>query len=178
MKIINRFTSFFITVVLIFLYCSDPSSFNENERFAIYLFENDTLSTIDVEEENLSKVRLKDKPSINFNDIVGYEIENHKIYLEERFSYYFGGGDSLVIFSHYFGKPFVLVANGERIYLGSLTPGESSWSSNTPKILSFSINNIEKSFIISGAPIYDESTYVDVRNDKRIIQALKDKIIQ
>jgi len=71
-----------------------------------------------------------------------------------------------------------LVANGERIYLGSLTPGESSWSSNTPKILSFSINNIEKSFIISGAPIYDESTYVDVRNDKRIIQALKDKIIQ
>jgi len=103
MKIINRFTSFFITVVLIFLYCSDPSSFNENERFAIYLFENDTLSTIDVEEENLSKVRLKDKPSINFNDIVGYEIENHKIYLEERFSYYFGGGDSLLYF------PIILV---------------------------------------------------------------------
>jgi hypothetical protein len=112
-----------------------------------------------------------------YNDLVGYQIENHKVYLNAKLSYYFDK-DSLEIFSRSFGKPFVLIANGERIYLGSFVTGLSSWVPNTPKIVDYAVNNTEKSFIISGAPYYDQSSFIDVRNDNRIFQALGDKIIQ
>jgi hypothetical protein len=151
-----------LIVLIIFAYCSNLSSPEENDRFAIYLLENDSLTTKDVEE---------------YNDLVGYQIENHKVYLNAKLSYYFDK-DSLEIFSRSFGKPFVLIANGERIYLGSFVTGLSSWVPNTPKIVDYAVNNTEKSFIISGAPYYDQSSFIDVRNDNRIFQALGDKIIQ
>ncbi|KAA3657298.1 MAG: hypothetical protein DWQ10_13635 [Calditrichaeota bacterium] len=173
MKTINCLATIFIA--LLFLHCSNPSSPNEHDQFAIYLLANESLSTRDIEEESLAKLKLKDRPSISFNDINGYELKNHKVYLNKNFSYYFGG-DSLTIFSHIFGKPFVLVANETRIYLGSFVSGVSSYAPNTPKIVDFTINNTEKSFRISGAPIYDESTYSDKRNDIRIIGALGAKL--
>ena len=166
-----------LIVLIIFAYCSNLSSPEENDRFAIYLLENDSLTTKDVEEVKLSKLKLKDKPVISYNDLVGYQIENHKVYLNAKLSYYFDK-DSLEIFSRSFGKPFVLIANGERIYLGSFVTGLSSWVPNTPKIVDYAVNNTEKSFIISGAPYYDQSSFIDVRNDNRIFQALGDKIIQ
>lgn len=166
-----------LIVLIIFAYCSNLSSPEENDRFAIYLLENDSLTTKDVEEVKLSKLKLKDKPVISYNDLVGYQIENHKVYLNAKLSYYFDT-DSLEIFSRSFGKPFVLIANGERIYLGSFVTGLSSWVPNTPKIVDYAVNNTEKSFIISGAPYYDQSSFIDVRNDNRIFQALGDKIIQ
>ena len=126
---------------------------------------------------SIPKLILQDNPIIAYKDLVAYQIENHKVYLNEKLSDYFGP-DYFTLFSFYFGKPFVLIAYGERIYLGSFTPGVSSWSSNTPKILDYTVRNAEKSFIISGAPIYDEFNYIDVRNDKRILLALGDKIIE
>ena len=164
-------------LIIFFISCADSVSPEIQSRFAVYLLENDALTTKDVEELKLSKLNLKDNPVITFNDLVGYQIENHKVYLNEKLFNYFDT-DSLEIFSQYFGKPFALIANGERIYLGSFVTGLSSWSPNTPKIVDYAVNGTENSFIISGAPIHDEANYVDVRNDKRIFQALGDKIIQ
>lgn len=174
-KTIVNFSALIVLVIL--SYCSSPSSFEEEDRFAIYLLENESLTTKDVEDVEISKVVLKSIPVISYNDIVGYRVENHKVYLNEKLPYYFGE-DSLKIFSQIFGKPFVLIAKGTRIYLGSFVTGLSSWVPNTPQILDYAVSNIEKSFIISGAPIYHKSDYVDRRNDVRILQALSDKIIQ
>ena len=175
MKIIINIST--LILIIICSNCGNPSSSEKNDRFAIYLLKNDALTTKDVEEVKLLKLILNDAPVISFNDLVGYQIKNHKVYLNEKLANYFNS-DSLKIFAQYFGIPFVLIADGERIYLGSFHSGLSSWGSNTPKILDYSVNNIEKSFIISGAPIYDESTYIDERNDNRIFKALGDKIIQ
>lgn len=175
MKIMIKISA--LIILILFSYCSNPSSSEENDRFAIYLLKNDTLTTKDVEEVKLWKLILQDNPAISYKDLVGYQIENHKVYLDEKLSDYFGT-DYTTLFSEIFGKPFVLIANGERIYLGSFVTGYSSWLPNTPKIVDFTVNNTEKSFIISGAPIYPESIYIDIRNDKRIFQALGDKIIE
>jgi hypothetical protein len=166
-----------LIVLIIFSYCSNLSSPEEIDRFALYLLKNGSLTTKDVEEAKLYKLKLKDKPVISFNDLVGYQIENHKVYLNEKLSYYLDT-DSLEIFSQSFGNPFVLIADGERIYLGSFVTGLSSWVPNTPKIVDYAVNNTEKSFIISGAPYYNQSSFFDVRNDNRIFQALGDKLIQ
>ena len=175
MKTIINFSV--LIVLIIFSYCSNPSSPEENDRFAIYLLENDSLTTKDVEEVKLSKVILRMKPVISFDDIVSYNFENHKVYLDENPSTYFGT-DYITLFSENFGKPFVLIVNCERIYLGSFQPLTSSWLPNTPYVFSFSVIDDENSFIIHRAPCYDESTFIDVRNDKRIFQALGNKIIQ
>jgi len=166
---------FVITIFFtIFLSCDNSPEFED--RFSIYLLENDTLTTINVEEQILSDIKLKDNPIIQFDDIIGYQVADHKVYLNEKLSYYLGT-DSMRVFSKIFGYPFVIIANDERIYLGSFISGISSYAPGTPKILDDAVNNTEKSFIISGAPIYDETTFIDIRNDERILKALGDKII-
>jgi len=174
----DLFTIIAYTILsIIFISCGDSDDTEYQDRFALYLLKNDTVTTIDVQDSVLADIELKDMPSITYDDIIAYQKEDHKVYLNEYFSRFFVG-DTLRIFSYYFGKPFVLIANDERIYLGSFISGLSSWAPDTPQILDYAIDNSEKSFIIFGAPIYNESTFVDVRNDKRIFKALKDKIIE
>ena len=164
-----------IVVLVMFISCEDSTELQD--RFALYLLEDEDLETKDVQDIALSGLKLRHDPSITYDDILAYQWDEHKLYLEEKFSSYFGS-DTLRVFAKYFGEPFVIIANGERIYLGSFTPGVSSWGSNTPKILDYSVNSIEKSFIISGAPVYNETAYIDIRNDERILLALGDKVIQ
>lgn len=173
-KLFIIITNAILTILIIS--CNDSDDTEFQDRFALYLLKNDTLTTNDVQDSALVTIELKDVPIITYDDITAYRKEDHKVYLNNSFSYYFGE-DSLRIFSYYLGKPFVLIANDERIYLGSFISGLSSWSPGTPQILDYAINDSEKSFVISGAPIYNESTFVDVRNDKRIFRALGNKII-
>ena len=175
MKTIITFSILFI--ILILSYCSDPSSPEQSDRFAIYLLKEASLTTKDVQERELSRLILREKPVISYNDIIGYQIEDHKVYLNEKLSYYLDK-DSLKVFSQIFGTPFVLIAKNERIYLGSFYTSISSWLPKTPIIENINIFNMnEKLFIISSAPHYDEEIFIDVRNDERIIQALGDKIL-
>jgi hypothetical protein len=173
----RRISKLFICLFLIaiFVSCNNSVAPEFNDRFAIYLLKEDTLLTKDVENLSISKLQLKSEPVLTYNDIILYDSENHKIYLNNNFSNYLGK-DSTRVFSKIFGVPFVLVANGGRIYLGSFVTGISSWLPKTPKIVDYSVNNMEKSFIISGAPIYDESTFIDIRNDNRIFTALDGKL--
>ena len=165
-----------LILLIYFFSCSNPVSPDENDRFAIYLLQNDSLTTKDAQEMKLSHLVLKDKPVFSFSDIAGYQIEDHKVYLKKSPSTYFGTV-YIPLFSEYFGKPFVLIGLGQRIYLGSFHSLASSWRPITPCIFGFLVINDENSFIIHRAAIHDDSTFCDVRNDKRILQALSDKII-
>jgi len=166
-----------LLLVTVLVSCNSPVSPDAQNRFAMYLLQSDTLTTKDVEGLELVGLELNNRPFISYDDIVGYNMETHKVYLNEKLSNYFGS-DSLTIFSEYFGKPFIIVANDQRIYLCSFHSSFSSWRSNTPQVVDFSANNDEKSFIISGAPYYDKSSFKDVRNDERIFLALRDKMIK
>lgn len=166
----------FIMIVFVLFSCEDSTKFDDN--FSIYLLENDTLTTNIAEEENFLKLKLKNDPIFQYDDIISYEIQNHKVILKHRLSYYLDA-DSTKVFSSVLGYPFVLIANDEKIYMGSFTTAYSSYAApNIPIIEDFSINNEENSFIISGAPIIDDTTYIDIRNDMRIINALGNKIIE
>ncbi len=170
------FLFIFIVTVLILFSCDDSSEFDD--KFSIYLLENDTLTTNIVEEENLLKLKLKNNPIFQYDDIISYEIKNHKVILEKNLSYYLDK-DSSRVFSSVLGYPFVLIANDKKIYMGSFTTVYSSYAApNVPRIEDISVNNEENSFIISGAPIIDETTYIDIRNDIRIIDALGNKTIE
>lgn len=140
--------------------------------------ENDSLTTQDVEDIKLSRLKLQNKSLFCYDDITGYEIENHIVYLVQKPSSYSKTGYNALLFSKYFGNPFVIVANGERIYLGSFHPMDSSWLPNTPYVYYFGKMNEKYYFKINGAPFSDESFFVDIRNDKRIRQALNEKIIE
>ena len=174
MKIISKVIPSLLLFLLL-ISCNNSVSPEMQNRFAIYLLKNDILTTKDVEGLELQALDLEYKPVILYEDIVEYNFENHKVFLKEKLSNYFGS-DSLKIFSKLFGKPFVLIANGTRIYLGSFVTGISSWLPNTPKIVDIAVRNSEKSFLISPAPYYDISSFIDVRNDERIFQALRDKM--
>ncbi len=173
----STFSVISIVVIAIFIVsCSESNSQEASQKFALYLLKNDTLKTEDIQELDVSRHVIRNVPVLDYDDIVAYQPDNHTIYLNDILSRYLDT-DSLEVFSQLFGKPFVLIANGDRIYLGSFIPGISSWAPFTPKIVDYSVNNEEKSFIISGAAYYDEETFIDVRNDERIYSALRSKII-
>jgi hypothetical protein len=173
----KRLSKIIISLFLltIFFSCNNSVSPEFNERFAIFLLKSDSLLTKDVENITISSLQLRSEPILTFDDIVSYELKNHKVYLNNSLTKYLGQ-DSSRVFSNGFGIPFILVANGERIYLGSFITGLSSWSPNTPKIIDYTLNRFEKSFLISGAPIFDIKTYSDIRNDNRILFALDGKL--
>jgi hypothetical protein len=147
---------------------------SEWKRFCIYLLQDEQLSTKDVEQAPIYSLKLKEKPLITYSDILNYDFETHIIYLKKTFKEYFHS-DSVQVFSKLFGRPFVIMAKGERIYLGSLHTLLSSWLPMTPLIYDLSVKNSTNSFQISIAPHDDKKSFIDVRNDQRIITALKDK---
>jgi len=175
MKTIFRIISIAIVVIFI-VSCSESNSQEASQNFALYLLKNDALKTEDIQDLDVSKHDIRIEPVLDYDDIVAYHVDSHTIYLNDKLSSYLAS-DSLEVFAQLFGKPFVLIADGDRIYLGSFIPGISSWAPNTPKIADYSVNNEDNSFIISGAPIFDENSYIDVRNDERIFSALRDKIV-
>ncbi|MCB9211586.1 MAG: hypothetical protein H6609_19660 [Ignavibacteriales bacterium] len=165
-----------LVLITIMLSCNNSVSPEFNDRFAIYLLNEDSLQTKDIEDLLISNLKLKSEPILTYNDITAYDFDNHKVFLKNNL-FNFLGKDSIRVFSRIFGVPFILVSKGERIYLGSFITGLSSWVPNTPKIADLAVNNSEKSFLIASAPIYDPSTFKDERNDKRIFEELKDKLV-
>lgn len=163
-----------IIFAITFSSCINPtSSGTEDHRFAIYLLADEKQSTLAVQDRLVSSLVLKKTPLISDSDIVKYDLTDCKYYLEKPFSQYFPS-DSLTIFSGIFGKPFVIIAQGERIFLGSFHAIESSWLPKTPIISLFDLNNSEMSIKISYN--HRSAGSVDPRNDLRIIEALRSKL--
>jgi hypothetical protein len=167
----------FLFLIAVLLSCENSLTSEFDEKFAIYLLKEDSLTTSDVQDQPIFDIEVKINPILTYDDIVSYDLDTHQVFLHNDLSYYLGA-DSIRVFRNTQGIPFILVANGERIYLGSFLSGLSSWVPNTPKIVDYTLNTNEKSFVISGAPKYADKKYLDVRNDKRIFYALQDKLIK
>ncbi len=141
-------------------FTSNPSSANNQTSanigvtstgadFAIYLVAN--------ANPDLSKLELESKPWLSLADIDHYDPSSHYFYLKNR--------PTLDINpAQYFpAKPFVVVANGERCYLGYFFSAFSSTLPQGPYITypSFLPDDV---IAVKGA--------TDVLNDPRIISAL------
>ena len=172
MKIIG----FFLFITVFIISCDSSFQGENSEKFAIFILQDEDITTHEALKRNLEDLELSSIPLIRYDDIKIYNQKEHKVFLRKQFSEYFQG-DIEFLFSKLPGKPFVVTAFGKRIYLGSFVPGISSFAPNTPCIYDYTFNNAEKSFTISDPPIWDSSAYIDYRNDRRILEALKDKII-
>ena len=132
--------------------------------FAIFLLANDTLSTLDVKNTSLDALMLASQPLITTGDVVTYNWSAHELTLTAQgYANYASVRQKI---RSTFGLPFIVIAAGEKIYLGTFYPLESSYMHmDLPSVALDSFKGIR----ICRAP---DSTVTDRRNDPRIYNAL------
>ncbi len=162
-------------IVIGFPSCGDTVQPGDGVRFGLFLLRDASLTTMDVQTIPLDSLTLDEAPFISYDDIIAYERSVHRMYLRENPSHYFLSDSDGVIWK-IFGTPFVVVAGGERIYLGSFYTAISSWLPGTPMITDYQVDQIGKSLTISPAPLGDSPGFIDVREDERILTALRPKL--
>ena len=146
---------------------TDKAVSKNKDVFSIYLVKNsklvDTSKTVD-----LKNFILEDEPLLTVDSITSYTWHSHKIAFSSRVKEGLKKREPLLYCL------FVVVANEERIYWGIFKDIENPNGSKSPAIFllphNTSLSCIPKIFIISRAPNIVNN--IDVRNDKRIYNAL------
>lgn len=139
----------------------DDLSFSSNNIFDIYFLADSDLEFIDVVRMPISSLYISDSPVATINDILSYEILNysetlplaHSIKFKSNMRIKFGGKN----------RPFLLIANGERVYVGEYWA--NFMSIIPPDIFIYPYSDSEFHILSS-----DDGT--EKINDKRILDAL------
>lgn len=152
-----------ILIALCFTSLAGCSSNTGNtNRFAIYI--------IAVPNPDINQIMLEDKPVLTAADIVSYDWNTHTMELTDR------GASSIPAAKEVgvHGKPFVVVADGQRCYVGAFWATYSSVAHFNPVIiLPFGIKT--NSVTISRAyPSEKIGKGDDPRTDKRVLKALSE----
>jgi hypothetical protein len=148
-----------------------PNVYADNEaqtKFGIFLTVNPNLDTRPGMVD-LSHVQLAASPVISAEDIISYDFTTHAMKLRHKPM----AGVSLAPGQLVRGLPFVVVANGQRIYLGAFTSEVSSISLDVPSIVAGRFNTPEDVAVIDRAYPNDKfGEGPDPRTDPRIKSAL------
>ncbi len=143
----------------------------EGEAFALYLVANEDIAGPDLDNYELSELPLAEEPIISTEDIYNYLWDLHIINLTEE-----AYKQILPIFSLGMpmnGVPFVIMANGERIYAGAFWSPASSLSFDGVVIMQ-PFDPTNQPLIISlGYPTNEFFNGEDPRDDPRLKQALE-----
>ena len=91
------------------------------DGFNIFLLKDENMTADIASKQELSNLELQIQPWVSSNDIEYYDYSTHILYLNHELKIYNSVDDISV-----FGKPFVVIANGERQYLGAFWSGLSS----------------------------------------------------
>ncbi|MBA7716710.1 hypothetical protein ES703_125786 [subsurface metagenome] len=155
----------FYLLILPLASCVKDSQQDTND-FTIYLVADVDQLSLDslysLEQSNILDLKLENEPWLTLKDIDYYDISTHYIYLKDKvFTLDVDVKKSFV-------KPFVVVAGGERCYLGYFLSSASSWLPlgtyvSYPTFLADDIIAI-KNNLLNGE--------IDERNDPRIKEAL------
>ncbi|MBN1359079.1 MAG: carboxypeptidase regulatory-like domain-containing protein [Sedimentisphaerales bacterium] len=133
----------------------------------IYLLADENIDLETAYAIPLSELELQPEPWIASDDIEMYDHSNHCIYLKET------KPASRISLK---GTPFVVTADGQRCYLGSLWTAYSSYMSErtTPLIYRPAIVVPPDVLCIERRALLSDSgeSYVDVREDPRVLHAL------
>lgn len=117
-----------------------------------------------------SRIRLAEPPLISVADIISYDFSNHVMKLKPE-------ALARIPRPPVEGVPFIVVVNGERIYLGAFTTGESSMTFGVPHIMvdraSLVTNQPPDTLVVERAyPSPSFGVGPDPRGDQRIKTAL------
>jgi hypothetical protein len=141
--------------------------------FRIYLTDDLAVHRILREGKgDLSQLHLSEPPLISETDIISYDFSNHVITLKPEARARFPKSAPV------YGNPFVVVADGQRVYLGGLTTCVSSISFGFPNIM------VDRWYLVHNQPAnilvidraYPSPSFAigpDPRGDPRIKSALK-----
>jgi hypothetical protein len=140
-------------------------SYESNQRFQLFLLKDSTLSVDDLANQPLDSLVLDNSPLLDLNKIAYIENSTFKIGLDP---------DQGVLSSLRtrlgtpLGTPFVAVADGARIYLGTFTAGLSSISPVGPFAM-------VDEFTSDGFVLHAPMSGTDTRFDARILKALSER---
>ena len=140
-------------------------SYESNKRFQLFLLGDATLRVDDLTNQPLDALVLDTNPLLDLNKIAYIENSTFKIGLDP---------DQGVLSSLRtklgtpLGTPFVAVANGARIYLGTFTAGLSSISPVGPFAM-------VDEFTSDGFVLHAPMSGTDTRFDTRILKALSER---
>ncbi|MGC4116159.1 MAG: hypothetical protein QM765_16580 [Myxococcales bacterium] len=142
--------------------------YGDQKRFALYLLADATMDAVQAASRDLAALTLAAEPLLDLYSLRYYEGADHRLAFTmdmtmERLKSALG----TVPLS---GKPFVVVADGERIYLGAFWSPLSSSSPATPFVMLETSDT--RGITIERRPQAD--TEPDVRTDARITRALRE----
>jgi hypothetical protein len=146
---------------------------NNGEVFSIYLVADPQISSSDLDDWSLDALPLAEPPLISIEDILVYDWENQAFDVTEesnRRLFEVVGGSVPVN-----GRPFVVVAKDERIYVGAFWTLASSLSIDGVVIEEPVFKDDATIKLVLGYPTEVFFTGEDPRGDARILEALTEK---
>jgi len=159
---------YWILMGLLLFGCNrDFSNTSSDTSFAIYRLQDKSISASEVLDTPLAELELAEFPWLTAGDLSLYDISSHVMVLRHKQRSDFLGSPMDAPLSN---KPFVVVAGGERLYMGYYCHPASSWAAMMP-----SINSVAD--FMFGPAIITINTWnsqdVDGRSDPRLVSALK-----
>ena len=141
------------------------------EAFAIYLLADPQISGSDLSAWALDALPLAETPLILVNDVLLYDWENHTLDVtEESYQHITEAiGGSVPVN----GRPFVVVANDERIYAGAFWTLASSLSFSGVVIMDPAFSENRSLTFTLGYPTEEYFNGDDPRDDSRIWEVLE-----
>lgn len=140
-------------------------SYQQGKRFQIFLLKDSTLRAGAVASQALDSLELADYPILDLSRIAYVEKATSKMGFNPGQKY---GDTLLTTLGTPLDRPFVAVADGVRIYLGSFTSAISSIAPTGPYVYA---DEITADSLTVRAPVRG----TDPRNDERIIKALSER---
>ncbi|MEA1987085.1 MAG: hypothetical protein U9N76_06320 [Candidatus Marinimicrobia bacterium] len=113
---------YFILHILILLFLFGCVNFEDDApSFAIYFLKDSTLTMKDIEDKNIDELKLSNNAWLTQDDIEFYDWSSHCIYLKKDKTFLFPNWENNNFNEfppEWADKPFVVVANGNRCYMG------------------------------------------------------------
>jgi len=141
---------------------------NWGDRFGLWLLSDPNVSADDAAGIPIESLSLDERPLFDLNGVLYYDAVAHAFQLSPVWSPHFPSALPDVGF---YGLPFVIAADEERIYLGAFMTSVSSYVFDHPVII---VDNIQdqRVAIEPGYPAVSE-TGTDPRNDPRILEVFE-----
>jgi hypothetical protein len=172
-----------VMVLLIAVQCSnDENSIEKPEAdFAIYLLKNQDLKIGDIltkaladqDSIELSKIEIQDCPWLTDDDIVFYDFSSHIAYLKQEKSHFLLQTNEQLFPADWINKPFVVLAEGQKRYIGVFSSGSSLDNWPVPEINDvFNFWLYPNDLLLIHWSWYPSSDLNDARNDSLVKKAL------
>ena len=153
-----------MAIVIIGCKKASPNQSEPPLDLGFYLLADSMMTTVQAQQIALESLTINDQAVLSINDIVTYQWSDHSLELTNDAFNRFKSTENKI--KSVLGLPFVVVVKGEKVYLGNIYPGYSSYR---PQDLPYVMVMPFVSFKILRAP---DSTVADKRIDSRIYDAL------